>query len=284
VDEGLVATVDTDRRNSSSSLRRALALLMHVAEHGTGPDGLSLTQIAKALSISKSSALRLATPLVEAGLLLRTPDRGHYRLGSGTLELGQAYLEGLDLRSVAVPYLHRLLAETGDTCHLVVRDGLHVVYIDKVENSTAVRMASRIGKRMPLQCTAVGKSILAFSAPALLEEALAQGLPAITPWSITDPDVLRREVAKTAKRGYSMDDRENEPEVRCVAVPIFDHDDAVVGALSVSALSARMTVARVRQLGPRLVRTGLRISHDMGSPRARKILAAMPPTRTEGTS
>lgn len=272
----LVVGTGSPERNSSSSLRRALALLMHVAEHGTRPDGLSLTQIATALQISKSSALRLATPLVETGLLLRTPDRGHYRLGSGTLELGQAYLESLDLRSVAVPYLQSLLAETGDTCHLVVRDGLHVVYIDKVENVTTVRMASRIGKRMPLQCTAVGKSILAFSGPALLEAALAEGLPAITTWSITDPEVFRREVAKSAKRGYSMDDRENEPEVRCVAAPIFDHVDAVVGALSVSALSARMTVARVRLLGPRLARTGLEISRDMGSPRASKILSAMP--------
>lgn len=276
-------TVDVaTARNSSLSLRRALSLLMYVADNGAEPEGVSLTQVATALSISKSTALRLATPLVEAGLLVRTLERGHFRLGSGALQLGQSYLDGLDLRSVAKPYLRRLLADSGNTCHLVVRDGMDVVYIDKVENYTAVRMASRIGKRMPLQCTAVGKSILAFSGPALVNEALHTGLPAVTPWSVTDPDLFRREIENTLKRGYSVDDRENEPEVRCVAAPIFDHDDAVVGALSVSALTSRLSVARVRVLGLEVWRTGLEISAELGSPRARRILASIPPHQSKG--
>jgi DNA-binding IclR family transcriptional regulator len=135
---------------------------------------------------------------------------------------------------------------------------------------------------MPLQCTAVGKAILAHSGPALLDESIAGGLPALTAWSITDPETFRNEVRKTARRGYAIDDRENEPEVRCVAAPIFDHDDQVVGALSVSALKARMTVARVRELGPHVARVGLEISQEMGSPRARRILHATS-TTTEGT-
>lgn len=269
-------------RNSSSSLRRALGLLMYVAKNGAELEGVSLTQISSALLMSKSTALRLAAPLVEAGLLVRTPARGHFRLGSGALQLGQAYLDGLDLRSVAKPYLSRLLSESGNTCHLVVRDGMDVVYIDKVENYTAVRMASRIGKRMPLQCTAVGKSILAFSGPSLVKEVLETGLPAITPWSITDSDLFRREMDKTLKRGYSIDDRENEPEVRCVAAPIFDHDDAVVGALSVSGLTSWLSIARVRVLGARISQTGLEISAQLGSPRARRLLAGARPHQIEG--
>lgn len=261
-------------RNSAASVRRAIGALMYVAQHADAHDGVSLTQLAAALGVSKSSALRLAAPLIDAGLLTRSGDRGHYRLGGGVLELGQAYLEGLDLRSVAVPHLRRLLAETSDTCHLVVRDDLHVVYIDKVEDYRAVRMASRIGRRMPLQCTAVGKAILAYSGPGLLERAVAEGLPTITPWSIVDPAAFRAEIEKTARRGYAIDDRENEPEVRCVAAAIFDHDDQVIGALSVSALKARMTVARIRELGPHVARIGLQISQEMGSPRARRLLGA----------
>lgn len=262
-----------ERRNSSSSLRRAISLLMHVAAR-SGPSGVSLTDLATELHISKSSASRLAVPLVDCGLLERTTDRGGYRLGSATLELGQEYLHSLDLRTVAVPHLRELLVLTEDTCHLVVQDGLHVVYIDKVENVTTVRMASRIGKRMPLQCTAVGKAILAFSGPHLLEQAVLGGLLALTPWSITEPDDFRREIARTGRRGYAVDDRENEPEVRCVAAPIFDHENVVVGALSVSALAGRMTVPRVRELGPHVAVVGLQISADMGSARARRALAA----------
>jgi DNA-binding IclR family transcriptional regulator len=260
-------------RNNSSSLRRALSLLMFVAHAGGDPEGVSLTQLATELSVSKSTALRLATPLVETGLLIRTPQRGHFRLGSRTLQLGQLYLQGLDLRSVARPYLHRLLAAWNNTCHLVVRDGMSAVYIDKVENHAAVRMASRIGKRVPLQCTAVGKSMLAFSGADLVTDALAAPLPAVTPWTITDPELFRRELHKTRKRGFAIDDRENEPDVRCVAAPIFDCQDAVVGALSVSGLTSRLSVAQIRPLGVDVARAGLEISAELGSSRARQFCA-----------
>lgn len=254
-------------RNQSSSLRRALTVLDYVRDQGGGERGASLTRIAEDLGINKSTVLRLTAPLVEADLLIRDRETGWFSLGPGALRLGQAYLSSLDLRTVAGPPLRRLLAEVDETCHLVVYVPPDVAYIDKLENEHNVRMASRVGSRVPAYRTAVGKAILAWSGEDAVAEITAAGMPQVTKHTITDPERFRAELDRVRKRGYAIDDRENEPEVRCVAAPIFDHTDGVAGALSVSGLVSRMTPARVREVGPMVVRTGLEISRMLGSSR-----------------
>lgn len=253
-------------RNQSSSLRRALSILEHVERHGGGR-GVSLGELAEALTLNKSTILRLATPLLESRLLARDTDTGRFRLGLAALRLGQAYLSTLDLRAVAAQHLRQLQRAAQLTCHLVVYDAQYVVYIDKVENETNVRMGSRVGSRTPAYCTAVGKAILAFLPDDEVDAVIRRGLRPVTPNTITDPDRLRTELRRVADRGYAVDDRENEIDVRCVAAPVFDHNEQVVGALSVSGLSSRMNTARVRELAPLVARAGRQISRELGSER-----------------
>lgn len=252
-------------RNQSASLRRALAVLAQVRDHAGAGRGLSLTRLAEALDMSKSTVLRLAVPLVEADLLARDRETGWFRLGHGALRLGQAYLGTLDLRTAAAEELRRLMLDARATVHLVIYDAPHVVYVDKVENEATVRMGSRIGSRAPAYCTAVGKAIMAWLPEEAVNDAIAAGLRPITPYTITDPDALRAELARTRANGYTVDDRENEPDVRCVAAPIFDHTNTVAAALSVSGLTSRLTPSRVRGLGPKVAQAGIRISRALGS-------------------
>jgi IclR family transcriptional regulator, acetate operon repressor len=252
-------------RNNSTSLRRALDLLGYVRDHPDAARGVPLTTIASDLGLSKSTILRLSAPLVEADLLLRDRETGWFRLGPGALRLGQAYLSSIDLRTVAREPLRRLLHAVDETCHLVVYDLLDVVYIDKVENEHTVRMASRIGSRVPAYRTAVGKAILAWLGEDALRPVIDAGMPPVTERTTTDPGQLRAELERVRRRGYAVDDRENEPEVRCVAAPVFDHNDSVAGALSVSGLISRIPPARVHEIGPMIIRTGLEISRALGS-------------------
>jgi IclR family transcriptional regulator, acetate operon repressor len=255
-------------RNNSTSLRRALDLLGYVRDHPDAARGVQLTTIASDLGLSKSTILRLSAPLLEADLLLRDRETGWFRLGPGALRLGQAYLSSIDLRTVAREPLRRLLHAVDETCHLVVYDPPDVVYIDKVENEQTVRMASRIGSRIPAYRTAVGKAILAWQGEDALQAVIDAGMPPVTEHTTTDPGQLRAELERVRRRGYAVDDRENEPEVRCVAAPIFDHNDCVAGALSVSGLISRIPPARVHEIGPMIIRTGLEISRALGSSRA----------------
>ncbi|GAA3724406.1 DNA-binding IclR family transcriptional regulator [Spinactinospora alkalitolerans] len=254
------------RRNASVSLRRALAILEFVRCRPPGSGGATLTELADAVGINKSSVLRLTAPLVEARLLDRDSGAGRFRLGPAALSLWQAYLDQMDLRSVASDHLRGLMRRTGHTCHLVLPDGHDVVYADKVENTTIVRMASRIGARMPAYRTAVGKAILAFSPPDLVADVLADGLPSVTEHTITDPAVFHEELRRVRVRGYAIDDRENEPEVRCVAAPVFDHGRDPIAAISVSSLVSRLPVARVREMGPQVAEVAARISAELGAP------------------
>jgi IclR family acetate operon transcriptional repressor len=208
-------------RNNSTSLRRALDLLGYARDHPDAARGLALTTIAEDLGMSKSTILRLSAPLMEADLLLRDRETGWFRLGPGALRLGQAYQSPIDLRTVAREPLRRLLQAAHETCHLVVYDPPDVVYIHKVEDEQTVRMSSRIGSRVPTYRTAVGKAILAWLGKDALQAVIDVGLPAVTERTTTDPGRLRAELERVRRRGYAVDDRENEPEVRCVAAPIF---------------------------------------------------------------
>lgn len=260
-------TTTPGARNQSSSLRRALAVLELVRDQAGGGRGVALTRLAEDLNLSKSTVLRLAAPLLEADLLSRDRETGAFRLGPGALALGQAYLSSLELRSVAAEHLRALLKATGETCHLVVYEPPDVVYIDKVENEHSVRMASRIGSRIPAYRTAVGKAMLAWLGPDAVRAVIEAGLPSVTPWTITDPEAFRAELERVRRRGCAIDDRENEPEVRCLAAPIFDHTEAVAGAVSLSALTSRLAPARVREVTPLVIQTAAEISRALGSRR-----------------
>lgn len=264
--------IDGEKRNSSSSLRKALLLLNVISAHPS-PEGLALTELAELSGINKSTVLRLATPLIDENLIERDRVSGRFRLGFGSLRLGQSYLDALDLRSAANAELRSLMRKTSNTVHLVVLSGHDVVYLDKVEDQATVRMASRVGASMPAYCTAVGKAILAYSPEEVVAPILSVPLLPITSKTITDPELLRLELSAVRRRGYSIDDRENEPEVRCVAAPIFNHDDTVVAALSVSSLTSRMTPAKVREVGPMAAHVGLRISVKLGSRKAAAMLS-----------
>ena len=252
-------------RNQSSSLRRALAVLGYVREHADSRRGVPLGKLAEALGMNKSTVLRLTGPLLDEHLLDRDRETGWFRLGHGALRLGQAYLSTLDLRGVALDHLRRLQQEVGETVHLTVWEGPDIVYVDKVENETNVRMASRVGSRAPAYCTASGKAMLAWLPEEAVQQVVAAGMRPITSWTLSDEPQLRADLARTRARGYAIDDRENEPEVRCVAAPIFDHTGEIAAALSVSGLTSRMPVARVRTLGSVVAQAGQRISRELGA-------------------
>lgn len=248
-------------RNNSSSLRRGLRLLRCVAD---GPDaGLTLAELARVAELPKSTVVRLLPPLVEEGLLAHAGAR--YRLGPSTAAYGGRYLEGLDIRTAARGALEPLAAATGETAHLVLLDGIEVVYVDKVESPSPVRMYSRIGSRRPLYCTAVGKALLERHEADLLPAVLAAGLTPLTPTTLVTEAALREDLARVRRRGYALDDGENEPGIRCVAAAVTDSAGHAFAALSVSGPAGRVTKARSAELGARVRAAAAEVSRAYGA-------------------
>lgn len=252
------------RRNASSSLRRALSILMYLAEDDGHPHGTSLTDLATGLQMSKSTVLRLVGPLREERLVDQDPESGHYRLGPQNALLGQLYLERLDIRRAASPLLHRLAQDVREAVHLVSFDPPEIVYIDKVESPQAVRMHSRVGGRQPAYCTATGKAFLAYATDDVLDKVIAAGMPSRTPATITSPEGLHAELAHIRERGYAIDDVENELDIRCVAAPAFNHSGAVVTAVSVSGPASRVTHDRLAEFGRQVIETTQALTDRLG--------------------
>lgn len=253
-----------EMRNNSASLRRALSLLRALHRPTAAGVGLSLAELADALQMNKSTLLRLLRPLRDFDLVTQTPD-GRYRIGVGAVALGDSYLAGLDLRTAARPTLERLVEKTGETVHLLVHSRGEVVYVDKVEGPSTVRMASRVGDRMPCYCTASGKVFLAFLVPSPVEDVIARGLVARTPNTITSGAKLKAELKRIRELGYGVDDVENEPEIRCVATPVFGHDGEVAAAISISGPDSRIVASRVPDLGQQAMAAAHEVSLALGA-------------------
>lgn len=216
------------------------------------PEGITAAELGKALGTTYSSAYRYSLTLAESGYLDHDGTTGRYRLGLKVLRLSSAFLESQGLRGIASKAMQLLAAETHEAVHLNVADHDDVVLIDRIESSHSVRMHLPIGSLTPIYCSGSGKAMLARLPDARVEALLAKGLKRITPQTIAKPDAFREEIARTRLRGYAIDDREFDSDVRCVAAAIVDPAGHVVGAISCSAPSSRMELSDAVVLGPRL--------------------------------
>ncbi|WP_432039147.1 IclR family transcriptional regulator [Streptomyces cucumeris] len=201
-----------------------------------------LSELCERTGLPKPTAHRLAADLVRLGWLERTGHR--YRLGAKLFELGARVPRRRDLREAALPFLQDLFEATRETVHLGVREGLDVVYVERVHGHDALRLPSRIGGSLPLSCTGVGKALLAFSGPELTGEVLAHPLRSLTPRSITDPALLRTALEKAQVAGLAYEEEEAAPGVSCIAAPVFARG-TVVAALSVAVPRERFSAARL---------------------------------------
>lgn len=244
------------------SVSRALDIIEIVSSE---KDGLGVTEIAKQMDINKSSVYRILSTLVQYGYMEQDEETSRYKLGYKFLEMSSKLLESIDLRKEARPFLQELEKETNEVIHLVVYDQGEVIYIEKLEGTETLRMHSKVGKRAPMHCTAVGKAILAhLPSNVVLDILERKGMPRHTDKTITDQDEFLKELSQVRQKGYALDLEENEYGIRCIAVPIFDHVGKVIAAVSVSGPTIRMTDERIEQLQARMLQIGKQISARLG--------------------
>jgi IclR family acetate operon transcriptional repressor len=224
---------DTAVHVGESSLSRGLSLLELFS-----PDEseISIREMARRTGMPKSTTHRLVGDLLRWGALER--GRKGVRLGVRLFELGHLVPDHSRLRELAIPFAHSLNEITKLTSNLAVREGNEIIYIEKI-NSLGLRVPhSRVGGRLPMHCTGLGKSILAFSSPQFVDSILDAPLAPLAPRTITDPEVLRRELADIRNSRVAYDLEESRPGLFCVAAPIFTRNDKVIGAISVTGATS----------------------------------------------
>ncbi|MBD0859699.1 IclR family transcriptional regulator [Gordonia sp. zg691] len=218
-----------DPLDRSSVLGKAITLLQ---AFGAEDHEVTLAELAHRTGLPKTTVHRLAGQLVSAHLLARTP--GGYALGSGLFELGMRASPERGLLEVATPFMQDLYVRTGETVHLGILEDSEVVYVSKIGGHRQAAAPSRLGGRMPLYCTAIGKMLLATSAESVIAEHLSRPLPRRTPHTIVAPGLLRRQLTQIAEDGVAFEFEESTMGLVCVAAPILDDADAPLAAISVT--------------------------------------------------
>jgi len=246
-------------------LNTSLAKALRVLDLFNGVEGgLSLTEIAQRMGTRPGSVYPIIYTLHKFGYLQRDPETKKYTLGLRILALANQILSSLDIREKAKPVLKRLARELEVNAHLAVLYEGEVLYLDREEAAPSVVIPSVIGRRVPPHCTALGKVLLAYH-PEALEEFLAKGpLPALTPNTITNPELLRRELERVRQQGYATDWEEFHEGNICVAAPVRNYRGKVVAAISVSLPKARLTHDPLDRFVQAVVQGAREVSSSIG--------------------
>ena len=219
-----------------------LGKVMLVLEAFAADDfGVSFSELQVRTGLPKATLHRVAGDLVEARLLTRID--GEYHLGSHLFELGMRASVERTLLEVATPFLEDLYERTHETVHLGLREGPEVVYVAKVGGHRQVRSPSRIGGRMPVHATAIGKALLAWAAEEERIKVLTGPLERRTPRTVTAPGRLRQQLDRVREEGVAFEYEEGAPGLVCVAAPVLDARDRPIAAISVAGGATRFRPA-----------------------------------------
>lgn len=232
-----------------SSVLNAIRVLEEVAK--AQPIGVG--ELSRTLDMPKTSVQRALVSLGEAGWLRKLDDGSRRWMLTARLALVARRSKIDALRSAAAPAMERLRREEAETVLLVALEGDSLVVVESLEGTGPVRAHLSVGATLPLHASASGKAILATLPEPDLQRILRHQLEKFTPATITDADVLRREVRATAKRGYSIYSGEWLADLASVGVPIGPADDGARAALVIVAPVTSMPRARQHQLGKALL-------------------------------
>jgi DNA-binding IclR family transcriptional regulator len=235
-------------------------LLDVLGAFGRAHPALTLTQIARRAGLTLPTAHRLVGALTGWGALERTED-GRYQVGLRLWEVAALAPRGVGLRQAAMPFLEDLYETTHENVQLAVRDGSEVVYTERISGRSAVGVHSTVGGRWPLHATGVGLVLLAYADAALQDRYCAGELAAFTPYTVTDPLLLRRMLAEVRRNGCAVSDRQITEDALSVAAPVRGPRGRVEAAVSVVVPAAG---ARTAALVPVVRVAGRGISRALG--------------------
>jgi IclR family KDG regulon transcriptional repressor len=248
-------------RPHTSSIERAFGILEML---DGSRRGWNVSEISRKQRIPKSSAHVIVLTLERLGYLKREADSRRYKLGLKICSFGRGLLNDLALPEIGLPHMRWLVEQTRLTAHLGVLEKGHIVFIQKIDGPGMIKFDTYIGKRADFHCTGLGKALLGFASEGVVRDCLtAESFAKYTEATITSPVGLRRELVKVRQRGYATDDEEEEPGVRCVAVPVFGPIGEIVAALSVTGTTAQISTQDFSRLAGLVQQASGRISRAL---------------------
>ncbi len=231
--------------NVSITALKALGVLDFLGEQRRP---VTVSEVAAGVAADRATAYRMLMTLVHSGYVQKEADAKHYRLTFKVLSLAR-HLMGEDERARRIlACLRRISDETGETVHYSVLERDAAVLVYRAKGTQRVAVDFQIGDRSPLHCSSIGKVLLAFQDMRLTEAMIARGLVKVAPKTITEPDELRRSLVRIRAEGYAFDDLEFAPDMRCVALPVFENGGEVPGGIAISGPASRFDIGKLESL------------------------------------
>ncbi|OIJ11557.1 IclR family transcriptional regulator [Anaerobacillus arseniciselenatis] len=244
------------------AIDRALNILDLFDDHDKE---LKITDISQRMDLHKSTVHSLLKTLQKHNYIEQNHENGKYRLGMKFYERGNLINRNIELKKLAKEHLVKLSNKTGKTVHLVILDGKEGIYIDKVESSSATVLYSRIGRRVPINSSGVGKALIAFKSQNEIDNFLKDyDFVRQTENTIMDKESLNKEFEKVRKQGYAIDNEENELGVFCIAFPIKNQNGQVVAAISTSTTVTKQDEVEFSETFKLIKLTAERLSNQLG--------------------
>jgi DNA-binding IclR family transcriptional regulator len=263
-DEKERGMMDLDRTRKPNypieSVDNALKLLLLFAEQ----QAISVSEASRAIGVAPSTAHRLLSMLQYYDFVSQNPTTRSYEAGPTLLNLGLAVVREMDIRRLARPFMEALRSEVGETVHLTILQGKNVLFIETIESFQALRVGDRTGISLPAHCTASGKALLAELPLERLHELFPdEQLVGLTAHSLTNREVLERELSQVRERGYATNFDESEPDVSAISAAIHDRLSRLRASLTVSAPSTRLQKDLVDQIAAATMRTAAAIEERL---------------------
>lgn len=244
----------------TQALSRGLAVLEALA---ATDGGATLTSLANQLELPAPTAYRLLATL-EAGGFVSAGAKGEWRIGVRAFRVGTAFLAHRNLVVQAYPHLRELMDRAGETANLAVIEAGEAVFVEQVQCRELMRMSAKLGSRVPLHASGVGKAMLSVLPERAVATAVGRDLARFTPRTLTAFPALMQELAATRARGYSIDDEEHALGLRCVAAAVQDENGEPWAAVSLAGPTTRMTHERIPALGTLVRETARDLTHALG--------------------
>ncbi len=246
---------------SIPSLHRGMMVMEFIANQ---EEPVSFSSLTTQFSIPKTTLFRILHSFVADGWLDKRDE--HYILGYKAIQIGVKFLSRLRLNEVATPHMDKLSKITGETSYLEVLSGKSGLRVAVCDGPRHIRIAARPGTINELHCSAPGKILLAYAVKEDLR-AFFEGieLEKKTEQTITDIDTLIKEVERTKRRGYALDNREYHNDVRCLAVPVYDAFGNVIAGIGITAAVTSFTMDMVDSIYEQVKKAAEGISKDLGA-------------------
>lgn len=251
-----------EEKNPIQSAERVFRILELLADKGE----MGLLELSQESGLNKSTVHRLLASLIYMGYAKQNESTQKYALSFKIVNMAGKLLERTDILPIARPYLEELSSLSGETVHLVQREGNHILYIDKVEATVGtIRMVSHIGMIRPMYCSGVGKAIMSTMSEEEVRQIWDESIiEKKTEHTITDFEQFKQVLSDVRTQGYALDDEENELGVRCIAACIYDYHRDVKYAFSISGPISRMTPEHVKALSIDVLKIQKELSKELG--------------------